>query len=152
MGERLPRYKVALEALLVVERYVSVLNVETSRGIRELLKADHETRDWLNQSSLPLEVRQAVDRVTNIVTENYVTTIELLDEKNKRKADQTRRQRAEYFVVFLYVLTIFGAFWIKDWKLVLACFPISFIEYRLLNDALPFRVWGRFLSKRNSDR
>ncbi len=123
MEELSSKHKVALEALFVVERYVSSLKNTRNCGFNELSKADRETKDLLNQGRFPREVRQAVDKVTNAVLESYIATRALIEKDNKLKVEQTRRKRTEYFIVILYVLTIFAAFWVKDWKLVLACFP-----------------------------
>ena len=150
MEELLSKHKVALEALFVVEGYVSELKNIKRGDSRELLKAERKTREALNQSSLPRDVRQAIDRVISSVLESYIVAKELLAAENKRQEEKTRRRRTEYFIVLLYILTMFAAFWVRDWRFVLVCFPISFVEYRLLNDALPFRVWGAFFAKRKT--
>ncbi len=44
MGERLPKYKVALDALTVVEKYVSSINAEKCRDIYEYIELECKTK------------------------------------------------------------------------------------------------------------
>ena len=78
MEELLSKHKVALEALFVVEGYVSELKNIKRGDSRKLLKAERKTRETLNQSSLPRDVRQAIDRVISSVLESYIVAKELL--------------------------------------------------------------------------
>ncbi len=136
----------ALIALDIVEKFASALNFKTERGIREYLKAERETRILLNQSRLSPSVRLAVDRVTNVVTESYITAVELLDEKSRLGGEQTRRRLAKYFVGFLYLSCVVVVFWKGDWKLIGACFPISILEYLTLIEAYVLRICAKILT------
>jgi len=169
MGEGTPKYKVALDALLVVENYVSSIKAESSRDFCKHLQAERRAKELLNQSSFPNEVKRAVDRVILAVLERNIATIrileeenrrrvELLEEENKRKIEsieaENKRKRELFwrrigqgFILVLYLLVMIGAYWKENWTLIFLCVPISFVEKILLDDAFALRLWAWALAK-----
>jgi len=162
MEERSPKYKIALDALSVVERYVSAINGEKCRDIYEFIKAEGKARELIEQNSFPSEVKRAVDRVTRAAAQKFISAIRLLDEEtkrvtevleaeHKRKGEQSWRKVWKAVVLILYVLVMFGIYRKENWTLVFLCVPISFIEKLLLNDAFALRLWAWILAKKKNE-
>jgi len=158
MGESSPKHKVALDALAIIEKYVSAIDGEKCRDIYEFIRAENEARELLEQNSFPSEVKRAVDRVTRAVTEKIIVTIRLLEEEtkrttsfleseNKRKRELFWRRIGQGFILVLYLLVMFGAYWKENWTLIFLCVPISFVEKILLDDAFALRLWAWALAK-----
>jgi len=128
MGES--KHKVALEALFLVKRYVSALKNLKCDDTSELFKIRNETKDLLNQSSLPHNVRQAVDSVISDVLESYIASRELLERENRRK-------RARLFIIIL-CLVVLVVDLVKSGapSLFGTGLPIAVVMYMLLGDAI----------------